>query len=210
MHIPDGYLGPKTYLPLWLVAFVIWVFCFFRVRKEGKTEHLLLAGIFSAFSFVLQMFNIPLPGGTSAHICGAGLIAIILGPSLATVALSLVLVIQALLFADGGITAIGANVFNMAFLFPLSSWFIFRISGSAFLSGYTGINIASLATAIEIGLQPVLERSPDGQPLYSPYSINIALPAMLIPHLLIVGVIEGLFTALFIKYLRRNYPEVFK
>ncbi len=210
MHIPDGYLGPKTYLPLWLISSVIWIFCFLRLRREGRTEHLVLAGIFSALSFVLQMFNIPLPGGTSAHIVGAGAIAIIIGPSLATIALSLVLVIQALFFADGGITAIGANVFNIAFLFPLSSWLIFRISNSAFLSGYTGINISAIATAIEVGLQPVLERGADGQPLYSPYSLDVALPAMLIPHLLIVGVIEGLFTALLVRYINRNYPEVFE
>jgi cobalt/nickel transport system permease protein len=182
-------------------------------------ERFALAGIFSAISFVLQMFNIPLPGGTTAHVVGTGAIAIILGPWLSFVAISVVLTIQALLFADGGVTAIGANSFNMGFLFSITSFFIFsafknsnprtKLLG-AFLAGYAGIAIAALATAIEIGIQPIIEVKPDGTPLYSPFPLKVSIPAMMIPHLLIVGVIEGLFTLFIIDYFRRNFPEVLK
>lgn len=217
MHIPDGYIGPKTFIPLWFLAGLVWVLSFFRIRRERNYEKIALAGIFSALSFVLQMFNIPLPGGTTAHVVGTGIIAIVLGPALSIIALSCVLVIQALLFGDGGITAIGANCFNMAILFSITAWLSYKVLkgagkfgklAGAFLAGYLGINISALATAVEIGLQPLIERTVDGTPLYSPYSLSIAIPAMMIAHLLIVGVIEGLFTLLLVRYFMNSTQEI--
>lgn len=219
MHIPDGYLGPKTYITLWGLAFFLWVIAIKKVREKLGSEAFGLAGVFAALSFVLQMFNIPLPGGTTAHVVGTGVLAIILGPWLAYVAISVLLILQALLFADGGVTAIGANVFNMGFLFSLVSYYVFKIfknsSGkkaliSAFLAGYTGIVIAAFATAIEIGIQPIIESSPEGIPHYAPFPLRISIPAMMVPHLLIVGIIEGIFTALVVEYFRRNYPEILR
>lgn len=219
MHIPDGYLGPKTYIPLWVLTAGLWVLALKKFRRNAGSEALGLAGIFSALSFILQMFNIPLPGGTSAHVVGTGVIAIILGPWLSFVAISVVLVIQALLFADGGVTAVGANSFNMGFLFSVVSFLTFRpfrnssrkkMLAGAFLAGYLGISVSALATALEIGIQPLIEVSQDGTPLYAPFPLMLSIPAMLIPHLLIVGVIEGLFTAFVIEYFRKNHPEVFK
>jgi len=219
MHIPDGYLGPKTYIPLWALAVALWSLAVRKLRGKSDTEALALSGVFAALSFVLQMFNIPLPGGTTAHVVGTGAVAIILGPWLSYIAISVVLVIQAFLFADGGVTAIGANALNMGFLFSLVSFLIFRtfrdstgrrMLVGAFLAGYAGITVAALATALEIGIQPLIETSSDGTPLYSPFPLKVSIPAIMIPHLLIVGVIEGIFTAFVIEYFRRNYPEVLK
>lgn len=219
MHIPDGYIGPRTYIPLWVIAVALWVVAIKKLRRKLGAEAFGLAGVFAAFSFVLQMFNIPLPGGTTAHVVGTGVLAVILGPWLAYVALSVVLVLQAILFADGGITAIGANSFNMGFLFAVTSFLVFRafsgFSGrrrilGAFIAGYAGIVISALATAIEIGIQPLLETTAEGAPLYSPFPLRVSIPAMMIPHLLIVGIIEGIFTAFVVEYFRRNYPEILK
>lgn len=219
MHIPDGYLGPKTYIPLWLIAAGLWTLAIRKIRKQAGIDGYALAGIFSALSFVLQMFNIPLPGGTTAHIVGTGVTAIILGPWLSYIAISVVLVVQALLFADGGVTAIGANSFNMGFLSAVSSYLLFSFFRNAprkrkligaFLAGYAGICLSTLATAIEIGVQPLIEVKADGTPLYSPFPLKVSVPAMLIPHLLLVGIIEGIFTAVVVNYFMRNHPEVMK
>lgn len=219
MHIPDGYLGPRTYIPLWAIAVALWVVAIKKLRRKLGGEAFGIAGVLAAFSFVLQMFNIPLPGGTTAHVVGTGVLAVILGPWLAYVALSVVIVLQALLFADGGVTAIGANSFNMGFLFAMTSFFVFRafsgFSGrrrifGAFIAGYAGIVISALATAIEIGIQPIIETSDNGVPLYAPFPLRVSVPAMMIPHLLIVGIIEGIFTGFVVEYFRRNYPEILK
>ncbi|HEY4716322.1 MAG TPA: cobalt transporter CbiM [bacterium] len=219
MHIPDGYLGPKTFIPLWTASIALWILSFKKIRKKAGTEALALTGIFAAFSFVVQMFNIPLPGGTTAHIIGAGATAIVLGPYLSYIAISVVLVLQAILFADGGITAIGANAFNMGFLFAFISWGIFSLFKNlserwkiigAFLAGYAGICASAIATAIELGIQPILETSDAGNPLYSPFPLKIAIPAMMVPHILVIGIIEGIFTVLVVKYFKKNFPELLK
>ncbi|HZD42134.1 MAG TPA: energy-coupling factor ABC transporter permease, partial [Terriglobales bacterium] len=114
MHIPDGYLSPQTYVPLYGATFVFWSVAVKKVKKELSTRQIPYLAMAAAFSFLIMMFNIPIPGGTTGHAVGAGVIAILLGPWTAVIAESVVLIIQAIVFGDGGITAIGANCFNMA------------------------------------------------------------------------------------------------
>jgi len=165
------------------------------------------------------MFNIPIPGGTTGHAVGAGIIAILLGPWTAVLAVSVVLIIQAILFGDGGITAIGANCFNMAVVMPFVSYGVFRlVKGSAerggrlavaaFLSGYIGVLLASLVTAIEFGIQPLIATGADGRPLYAPYPLSIAVPAMVIEHLFLFGIVEGLVTMLLFKYFLKHERDL--
>jgi cobalt/nickel transport system permease protein len=176
-------------------------------------------GMASAFTFLIMMFNIPIPGGSSGHAVGAALIALILGPWVAVISVSVALVLQALIFGDGGITAIGANCFNMAVVMPFVAYFVFKIikgksdnlqrmSIAAFFAGYISLCIAAIVTAVELGIQPLIAVSPQGQPLHSPYPLSIALPVMAIENLLVFGIVEGIITAILFKYFYKNNNDL--
>jgi cobalt/nickel transport system permease protein len=167
-----------------------------------------------------MMFNIPVPGGTTGHAVGAAIVALLLGPWTAVVAVSVVLVIQALVFGDGGVTALGANCFNMAIVMPFISYWTFRIAkgrgggkrrviAASFLAGYVGLSVAALCAALEIGIQPIIAHSPDGRPLYAPYPLWVAVPAITVTHLLAFSVFEGLVTALLVSYFLRHESTPF-
>ncbi|MDP1808163.1 MAG: energy-coupling factor ABC transporter permease [Actinomycetota bacterium] len=269
MHIPDGYLSPQTYGAMYAVMAPLWWRAAARVRAALPKKNLPLVAMAGAFSFVIMMFNIPIPGGTTGHAVGGALAAIVLGPWAAMVAVSTALVIQALVFGDGGITAIAANCFTMAFIMPFSAFYIYRfIAGrsadfglgarpktpsaalssasaqsrnhtyapsprlssalhpglsaassnfarpkgfsagplrqrlGAFLAGYASIVLAAMATGLLLGLQPLIATSA-GHPLYAPYPISVAVPAMAVSHLLFFGPVEGLVTALAVGYFAR-------
>ena len=216
MHIPDGYLGPATSGVMYALMLPIWAIASRVVKKTLSARQVPYMAIGAAFSFVIMMFNLPIPGGTTGHATGAVLVAILLGPWAACIAVTVALVIQALLFGDGGITAIGANCFNMAFVMTFSGYFIYKlISGkspatskrriiAAGTAGYIGINMAALSAAVQFGIQPLLHRALDGRTLYCPYGLNVTLPAMLGEHLLIFGWIEAIVTALVFKYLAKQ------
>lgn len=219
MHIPDGYLSPQTYLPLYGVSFAFWTFSLKKVKRDLSSRYIPYLAMAAAFSFLIMMFNIPIPGGTTGHAVGAGIIATLLGPWTAVIAVSTVLIIQAFVFGDGGITAIGANCFNMAVVMPFVSYWVFnlvrgkevhgrRISAAAFLSGYLGLSVASIAAAAELGIQPLIAHAADGSPLYAPYPLSIAVPAMALEHLLLFGVVEGIITMLLFKYFVRHEPDL--
>lgn len=219
MHIPDGYLSPQTYIPLWGTFVVFLSIALKKLKKTLSIRNIPYLSMASAFTFLIMMFNIPIPGGTSGHLVGASIISIILGPWAAMVSVSIALIIQSLIFSDGGITTIGANCFNMAVVIPFVSFYVFRLINGAglngkrtwlasFISGYTGINAAAIVTAFFFGIQPIIASTPDGQPLYAPYGLEIALPAMMLEHLLLIGLIEGMVTAFLLKYFIKNEPEL--
>ncbi|PMQ01402.1 MAG: cobalamin biosynthesis protein CbiM [Dictyoglomus sp. NZ13-RE01] len=216
MHIPDGYLGPQTYGSLFVVMTPIWVRAYNFLKNKLKSAHVPLLALSAAFSFVIMMFNIPIPGGTTGHAVGAVLIAILLGPWSATLVISIVLIIQALIFGDGGITAIGANCFNMAFVMPFVGYYLYKlIKGkspfpskraliSAGISAYIALNVSAFFTALELGLQPIIAKSPTGAPLYCPYPLSVTIPAMLIEHLLVFGWVEAIVTVGVLSYLIKS------
>ncbi len=219
MHIPDGYLSPQTYLPLYGVSIGFWAIAQKKLKKQLSLKHIPYLAMAAAFSFLIQMFNIPIPGGTSGHAVGAGIIAILLGPWTAVLAVSVVLIIQALLFGDGGITAVGANCFNMAVVMPFVSYGIFkliqgkaeggaRLVVAAFLSGYLGLVVAALFAAVEFGIQPLIATGVDGRPLYAPYPLSIAVPAMALEHLFPFGIVEGLVTMFLLKYFLKHEHDL--
>src|SRR6478736_9051408 len=122
MHIPDGYLSPETCAVMYTAAAPFWYIALQRIKRLLNTRLVPLLSVFAAFSFVIMMFNLPLPGGTTGHAVGVGIAAIVLGPWASILAISIALIIQALLFGDGGVTAIGANCFNMAILGSLTAY----------------------------------------------------------------------------------------
>jgi cobalt/nickel transport system permease protein len=222
MHIPDGYLSPSTCAVLYAFAAPFWYLALNRVKRLLNTKIVPLLSVFAAFSFVIMMFNIPLPGGTSGHAAGIGIAAIVLGPWGAMLAISVALLIQALFFGDGGITAFGANSFNMAIVGSLVAAGVYRLIAyraeivstrrivAAGLAGYAAINASALLAAIEFGVQPLLFHTADGTPLYAPYSLQIAIPAMMIGHLTVAGFAELIVSAGVVAYLQRSDPSLLK
>lgn len=220
MHIPDGYLSPQTYVAAYAVAAPFWIVASRKLNKTLRLSQVPLLALGAAFSFVIMMFNVPIPGGPAGHAVGAVLVAVLLGPWAACIAVSVALIIQAVLFGDGGITCIGANCLNMAVIMPFVGYGVYRaISGrsevtsrrrwiGAALGGYVGLNAAALATGIEFGIQPLIAHDVAGQTLYAPYPLSVAVPAMLAGHLLLFGLVEALFTGLVVAYLQRSDPSL--
>lgn len=220
MHIPDGYLSPSTCATLYAAATVGWYSALKRIKRVLLTRTVPLISVFAAFSFVLMMFNIPLPGGTTGHATGVAVAVIVLGPWGSVIAISIALAIQALFFGDGGITTLGANCFNMAVVGSFVAYWTYRLlcsfSGAgtksralaAAISGYAAINAAAFVTAIEFGLQPTLFHDAHGTPLYAPYPLHIAVPAMMIGHLTLAGLAEAAITGGMVSYLQRTNPSL--
>jgi len=222
MHIPDGYLSPQTCAILGAVSVAIIGISAVKLKKTLKDKQVPLLAIGAAFSFTIMMYNVPIPDGTSAHAVGASILAIILGPWAAIVGVSIALIIQAFLFGDGGILTLGANIFNMAFVIPFSSYYLYKlIAGNSEISskrrfvgsiiaGYVAITIGALFTGIELGIQPLLFHKLDGTPLYSPYTIMQTVPAMLLAHLTLAGPVEGFVTGFAVKYLQKSNPAMLR
>lgn len=219
MHIPDGYLSPQTCAAAYAVAVPTLAVASRRVSAVLRTKQVPLLAMFAAVSFLVMMFNVPIPDGTTAHAVGAAIIAIVLGPWAAVIAVSVALLFQALLFGDGGVLAYGANVVNMAILMPFVGYAGYRlIAGrsaltatrrvvAAGLAGFVGINAAGLATAIELGIQPDLFHTAAGAPLYSPYHLSQSIPAMALAHVIVAGPVEAVLTAGVFGYLVRANPS---
>jgi cobalt/nickel transport system permease protein len=220
MHIPDGYLSPSTCITLGGAMVPVWYAASNFVKRKMEIVRVPFMAMGAVFAFLIMMFNIPIPDGTTAHATGAVLLAITLGPWPAVIAVTIALLIQALLFGDGGIMSFGANAFNMAFVMPFVGYYTYKLvaqkaaAGSrrdiiaAGIGGYIGLNAAALIAAIEFGIQPIFFTSPEGVPLYCPYGLEVAIPAMMIGHLSVAGVVEGIVTALALKFVVKNSPNM--
>jgi cobalt/nickel transport system permease protein len=219
LHIPDGYLSPETCSVFGAAMVPVWVTAGRRVKKIVKNRYVPLLAISAAYAFLVMMFNVPIPDGTTAHAVGAVLIAIVLGPWAAVIAISVALLIQTLFFGDGGTLAFGANAFNMAFVMPFAGYGVYQMLTrnvaltsrrrplAAGIGAYVGINAAALCTAIEFGLQPTLFHAGNGTPLYAPFHLAQTIPAMMLAHLTVAGFVEGALTSGVIAYLQRaNLP----
>lgn len=222
MHIPDGYLSPSTCATLYAASAPFWYVALRRVKTALSGQTIPLLAIFAAFSFVVMMFNLPLPGGTTGHAVGMAMGAIVLGPAVSIVAISMALLIQALFFGDGGITAYGANCFNMAIVGSVVAYVMYRLVAgkaplrskrrvfAAALAGYSAINAAAFCAAIEFGVQPRWFHDAGGAPLYAPYPLHVAIPAMMIGHLTIAGLAELVITAGLVRYLQGSNIEMLR
>ena len=216
MHIPDGYLSPATCAVAYAASAPFWHVALKRVKKTMNSRQVPLLSLFAALSFVIMMFNLPLPGGTTGHATGIGLATVVIGPWAAMLAVSVALVVQALFFGDGGVTAIGANCFNMAIAGSLVAYAVYRLVAgrsplasarrvvAAGVAGYVAINVSALLAAVEFGIQPHFYKDAAGAPLYSPYGLKIAIPAMMIGHLTIAGLAELAVSAGVVAFLQRS------
>ena len=206
MHIPDGYLSPTTCGVMGAAMVPVWTTAGRRVRKVVTSRYVPLLALGAAYSFLVMMFNVPIPDGTTAHAVGAVLIAILLGPWAAVVAVSVALAIQALFFGDGGVLSFGANCFNMAFVMPMVGYAVYRSTtrNVSLTSPRRVLRRASPATsastpprsapAIEFGMQPTLFHTANGTPLYAPFHLSQTIPAMALAHLTVAGTVELVLT----------------
>ncbi len=208
MHAPDGFLDPRTALVTGLISIVVVGFSLRQARHELKEKAIPLAGITAAFIFAAQMFNFPVAAGTTGHLLGGALAAILLGPSVGTVVVTIVVVVQALVFADGGLTALGYNVLNMAIVTSYGGFAAFRllrrlfprtgggVIGSTGLAAWASVVMAAIAFSIEwlFGAS-------------APVPFNQVFAAMVGVHLLI-GIGEGLISALAVGAVLAARPDL--
>jgi cobalt/nickel transport system permease protein len=218
MHIPDGYLSPVISVGLGAATLPAWGVATRKVNAILNHRTIPLLAIFAALSFTIMMFNIPVPGGTTAHGVGGTLIAIVLGPWAAVIAVSVALIIQALFFGDGGILVLFANCLNMAIILPFVGYAAYRLLAgrapllstrravAAGVGAYLGITAAALAVGVELGIEPILFHDVAGKPLYSPYDLKAAVPAMLLAHAFGASIVEGMMTFLGVVYLQKRRP----
>lgn len=208
MHIPDGFIAPQMYLPLYVAAAGLWAYGAKRVGRDLDEASLPWLAALTAASFALSFVALPLPGGTSAHVTGVGLLAVLFGVWHAFIAASLVFAIQALLFGDGGITTLPLNALAMGFAGALAARGIYlaiqRLHRdlALFLAGWIGLFLPALLLALALGAQPLIAHNEAGAPLYFPFGWAVTLPALLIPHALL-GVGEGVLTLLGWRMVRR-------
>jgi cobalt/nickel transport system permease protein len=218
MHIPDGYLSPIISIGTGIVTVPTWAIATRRVQNVLTSKTVPLLAIFAAMAFTIMMFNVPVPGGTTAHGVGGTLIAIVLGPWAAVIAVSVALIIQALFFGDGGVLAIFVNCLNMGIILPFVGYGAYRLLAgrspilstrrvwAAGIGSYIGITVAALCVGIELGIQPILFTQ-NGVALYSPYGLGQAIPAMVAAHALGASIVEALITAFGVAYLQQRHPE---
>ncbi len=203
MHVPDGFLSPTITVPAYVVAAPLWAWAARRHFGRAAAEALPVIGSLTALAFVIQTIVIPVPGGTSTHLVGVTLIALLYHPLLAFVCESLVLLVQALFFGEGGITALGVNALAMGLLGPLAGWLVFkalrRMSArmAIFAAAYVATQVATLFVAGVLGLQHALSAT------YFPVPPAVTLPAMMIPSLTVAGLAEGAYTAFALSLLRK-------
>jgi len=212
MHIPDGLLDPITIVILWIVSITIMIFGYFRMgnlfEKEDSEKLIPYIGVLAAVIFAFQFVNYPIPGGTSGHLVGGTLVAIILGPWASVIVLFLILVVQSL-FGDGGITALGANTFNMGIIGGMVGFYIvvlivkllnntslkkeIKVTIATGIGSYIAIVLASFICGIEIAIGGKIP-------------IEIAIVSMVFWHM-IIGIGEGIISALIIFYIYKTKPD---
>ncbi len=203
MHIPDGYLDLPISVLLWILSAAVLSYSLKKVA-DSKNINTPLLGVISAAIFAAQMLNWPIPGGTSAHFVGGSLAGILLGPYAGSIAMASVVAIQAFLYGDGGLIALGANLWNMAVVNVFVGWYIFRVIerysrfAGAFVSGWGGITAAAVFVGLEAGLSTAFK-----------YSVIVAVSAMGLWHGLL-GLIEGFITAGVVGYIHSSRPDIEK
>jgi len=206
MHIPDGFLSALVSTILWIVSISVVAYGLRRVGKELGERQLPLMGVLAAAIFAGQMVNFTVVGGTSGHLMGAAIATILLGPWVAILVITTVVGVQALIFQDGGLVVLGANIFNMAIVGVAVSYMAFRlvqwIAGGrrwglfvgGFLAAWLSVEIAALSVALQLALSGT-----------SP--ANLAIPTMAGIHALI-GIGEGLITVGALAFLNAARPDL--
>jgi cobalt/nickel transport system permease protein len=203
MHIPDGFISPELSLPAYGVAAPLWAWAAKRHFSRTVVESLPVIGSLTALAFVIQTIMIPVPGGTSTHLVGIVLLALLYHPLVAFLCESLVLLVQALFFGAGGITVLGINALAMGLVGPLAGWLAWKAlrplseKVGTFVAGWSAMQAATLAIVGVLSLQHYLDAT------YFPIPGAVTLTTMMLPSLTLAGIIEGLYTVFALSLVRR-------
>jgi cobalt/nickel transport system permease protein len=208
MHIPDGFLDPYVCALTYIVSAVLLVWAWRKMKTTYPRAVVPLLAISSAFVFAAQMLNFPIAYGTSGHLVGGTFLAMLLGPHAAMLSMTIVLLIQAVFFADGGISTFGANILNMAIIGALSFYIVKILLGSStsrkrflasvFAASWLSVVLGALLCGLQIGVSPVFA---------SAGGLLVTVPAMLFWHI-IIGIGEAAITTSLISQLVRVQPAV--
>ncbi len=207
MHIPDGFLAPQTYLPAYAVAAGTWAWAARGLRERLDETTVPRLAMLTALAYGLGLVMVPVPGGTSGHMLGVALLALIFGVRLAFLAYSLVLLLQALLFGAGGITTLPINALAMGLIGATvavatkSLLARFNETAAVAIAAWLSVVLSAIVVALVLGIQPLIAHQPDGTPLFFPFGIEITLPAVLLPHL-VIGIGEAALTVPIWRYAR--------
>ena len=207
LHAPDGFLNLPIAAALWAVTIVVTAYAVKRTNQTFDDRAIPLMGVTAAFIFAAQMFNFQVVGGTSGHLLGGVLAAVLLGPWAGTLVMVAVVAVQGLVFQDGGLVAMGANIFNMGIIGTIGGYVVYRAL-SAVLGGeqraripaagvaaWLSVFLAAGAMALELGLSGTTD-------------LVLALTAMLSIHALI-GIGEALITMAALGFVRVTRPDLF-
>jgi cobalt/nickel transport system permease protein len=206
VHIPDGFLDLRICVIMYLLAVVFWFFSFRKARGLSEKQIPLMASLTAMF-FAAQMMNYPIVGGTTAHLLGGPILAVTVGPYLGLISMTIILLIQALFFGDGGITTFGANVWNMGIVGTFVPFIIYQLAQhvtrtqrgklvGVFVGALVGDVLAALCAGLELGVSTAF-----------PYGVAIAVAAM-VAHHVIIGIGEGVITVGMILVLQKARPDL--
>jgi len=209
VHVPDGFLSPQTYVPAYALAAGAWAYAARTLRQRLDETLLPRLAVLCALGFVLMSVMLPLPGGTSVHASGIGILAVVFGPWITFAAVSLVLLLQALVLGAGGITVLPVNALAMGLGGSVAACLGYRLLGRVgeraglFAAGWLAAVVPAVLVASVLGIQPAIAHTAEGQPLFFPFGLAVTLPAVVVPHV-VLGVGEGLLTILVVSFLRRR------
>jgi cobalt/nickel transport system permease protein len=205
MHIPDGFLSTTTWVSAWTVSAGGLGCCLKQAGREMKDRMVPLMGVLSAFIFAAQMINFPVMGGTSGHLLGGVLAAVLLGPWAGAVVIASVLIFQCLVFQDGGLTALGANILNMALVGTVGGYFLYRLV-TKLLGGQKGIVTGAVAAAW-ISVVAAASLCAVELALSGTSPLGLVLPAMVVVHA-VIGIGEGMITGLIVGFILKTRPDL--
>lgn len=207
LHIPDGFLSWPVSLGAWVVAISLIAICLKKVQAEYQEKAVPLMGVCAAFIFAAQMFNFPIPGGTSGHLLGGTLAGVLLGPWAGSLVMTVVFIVQAVLFQDGGITVLGANIFNMGLIGTFGGYYLYEavrklagwnrwrgIGTGTAIASWSSVFVASILCAVQLALSGT-----------TPF--RVALAAMSIWHVMI-GIGEAIITVIALGFIYRTRPDL--
>jgi cobalt/nickel transport system permease protein len=208
MHIPDGFIDGPTSMVAGAVAIIGVAWCLRMTARALDEREVPIVGLVAAFVFAVQMLNFPVANGTSGHLLGGVLAAVMVGPCAGALAVTVVLVVQALLFADGGLSALGLNVINMAFVGAFGGYGVFLVARRLFGRTSAGVTaaagIAAFTAPILASLLFVVEYAAGGN---DAVSVGAVAGAMVGVHVLI-GIGEGIITALAVGAVMATRPDL--
>jgi cobalt/nickel transport system permease protein len=207
LHIPDGFLNLPVTLITWVFAIALVAISLNRVQADYQERAVPLMGVCAAFIFAAQMINFPIPGGTSGHLLGGTLAGVLLGPWAGSLVMTVVFIVQAFLFQDGGVTALGANIFNMGLIGTFGGYYLYRtiryaigrdtlkgILAGAAIAAWISVFVAAIVCAFQLALSGSVP-------------LPVALSAMAFWHVMI-GIGEAIITVIAISYIFKTRPDL--